>query len=306
MFCVIALIVFAFLGIFSATHRELAKEAFDCVFRKITLRPCNTDFKEKMKGRIVGNLLNRSVFFARVFNRHFELLSWIFFILTIASTFWVARGLYNYYYYASCNGLNVSGFCAFDPAGENNKVSEVEGLACGTVKPEQENLTLDGVDLSLFPKKITDSENTLVFIGCYSCDYTRSTYPIIQELLRKRQINFVFAHYPAKSGTEYMSAIGYCSYKEDQDKFWKLNDLLFASSKDEISDPEFVYGLLSGVGLDPIEIKACTNRTATKTAIETELAELKKTGIYGTPTIFVNDTAIVGPKPERVYRLMLH
>jgi hypothetical protein len=34
---------------------------------------------------------------ARLFNKHFELLSWIFFALMIASTFYVARGGYNFY-----------------------------------------------------------------------------------------------------------------------------------------------------------------------------------------------------------------
>ncbi len=60
MFCLIALIVFSILGIFSATHRKLAKEAFDCVFRRITLRPCNTGFDQKIKGKIIGKLLNKS------------------------------------------------------------------------------------------------------------------------------------------------------------------------------------------------------------------------------------------------------
>ena len=33
-----------------------------------------------------------------------------------------------------------------------------------------------------------------------------------------------------------------------------------------------------------------------------EYGELNKTNMYGTPTIFINDKAFVGPKPYRVYR----
>ena len=60
MFCLIALIIFSILGIFSATHRQLAKEALDCVFRRVTLRPCNTGFDKKVKGKVIGKLLNKS------------------------------------------------------------------------------------------------------------------------------------------------------------------------------------------------------------------------------------------------------
>ena len=55
MFCIVAFIVLSILGIFSATNRALAREAMDCVFRRVTLRPCNTGFDEKMKARILGS-----------------------------------------------------------------------------------------------------------------------------------------------------------------------------------------------------------------------------------------------------------
>ncbi len=50
--CVVALVVLSIMGIFSASNRALAKEAFDCVFRRITLRPCPTGFDEKIKARV--------------------------------------------------------------------------------------------------------------------------------------------------------------------------------------------------------------------------------------------------------------
>ena len=51
MFCIVAFVVLSILGIFSAANRRLAKEALDCVFRRITFRPCNTGFDEKMKAK---------------------------------------------------------------------------------------------------------------------------------------------------------------------------------------------------------------------------------------------------------------
>ena len=304
MFCIIALIIFSILGIFSATHRALAREAFNCVFRKITFRPCNTDFKEKMRGKLVGKLLERSVVAARVFNRHFELISWVFFILMIASTFWVIKGGYNYYLYGSCNGLNESGFCAFDPKGENNKVSEIN-TRCSLEKPTEKNLSIDGVNLSLFPAKNVGSEDTIVFIGCYGCDYTRKAYPLIQKLVAKKKVNYTFAHYPAKEGTDYLSAFGYCAYQQDQDKFWRLNDSFFTSNKTDLSNEDYAEKLASDLGLDSAKIKNCIESPETKSAVQKQYEELQKTHLYGTPTIFINGQALVGPKPYRVYERML-
>lgn len=55
MLCLAALVVFSILGIFSASYRPLAREAFNCVFRKMTLRSCNTGFDQKIKTKLTSN-----------------------------------------------------------------------------------------------------------------------------------------------------------------------------------------------------------------------------------------------------------
>src|ERR1035437_2616533 len=188
--CLIALIVFGIMGIFSASHRALAKEAFSCVFKRITFRPCDTGFQEKVKGKILAKLIARSSFLAKMVNKHYEILSWIFFILMLGSTIWVLWGGYNFYVYGSCNGLNASGFCAFDPGGENNKVTPLgDGSTCGITQKIEKNVTLNNVDLSSFPTQNTSSKDTVVFIGCYACDYSRKAYSDIQKLVKDKQAN---------------------------------------------------------------------------------------------------------------------
>lgn len=305
MICIISLIVFSILGIFSASHRELAKEALDCVFRRITLRPCNTGFREKIKSRIIGKLLNRSVFLARITNKHFEIFSFVFFILTVTSTFYVVKGGYNFYLYGSCNGLNQSGFCAFDPKGENNKVTDINA-SCGAEVKSEENMTLDNVDLSTFPTKNIGAKDTVVLIGCYECDYTRKAYPDIQKLIKEKKTNYVFAHYPAKEDTNYLSEVGYCVYKEYGNQFWKFNDYLFTVDKVEIYQPDYINTILKNFDFDVDRINNCIDEPETKKTVERQVGELRKTHLYGTPTVFINGKALVGPKPYRVYRSMLN
>jgi predicted DsbA family dithiol-disulfide isomerase len=304
MFCIIAFVVLSIIAIFNVSYRELAREAYDCVFRKITRRPCNTGFKEKMKAKLVGKVLNRSALIAKLLNKHFELLSWILFITTVASIFWTGKGLFNFYMYGSCNGLNKSGFCALDPKGENNKVSTAGG-SCGIGEGDESKVTLNNVNLSLFPTQNNDSKDNVMLIGCYSCDYTRKAYPLIKKLISENKVNYTFAHYPVKEETLYLLPIGYCAYKEDQNKFWQLNDKLFESSKEDIARHEFVDNLLKDIGYDVSKINSCSTSKETNNAIVERRIELEKTNIYGTPLIFVNGKGLVGPKPYRVYERMV-
>lgn len=301
--CIIALIVFGIMGIFSASHRALAKEAFGCVFRRITLRPCNTGFADKIKGKILSKIITRSTFLAKMVNKHYEILSWIFFILMLGSTIWVMRGVYNFYVFGSCNGLNASGFCAFDPSGENNKVTALgDSSTCGVTQKIEKNVTLNNVDLSSFPTQNTGSKDTVVFIGCYACDYSRKAYPDVQKLVKNKQANYIFAHYPAKGDTTFLADAGYCVYRNYPNKYWDYNSYLFSTDKNYILNPVNLNDILTHFNFDVKKVNECANSAETKNAVENQVKELNKTNMYGTPTIFINGKAFVGPKPYRVYR----
>ena len=55
--CIVALAVFAILGIGSLRFRKLAKEAFDCTFRTITFRVCKTNLDERIRARLTAQLM---------------------------------------------------------------------------------------------------------------------------------------------------------------------------------------------------------------------------------------------------------
>jgi protein-disulfide isomerase len=302
--CLIALIIFSILGIFSASQRALAKEALDCILRRVTMRPCNTGFQDKVKGKILSKMINKSTFLTKMVNKHYEILSWIFFVLMAGSTFWFFNGVYNFYVYGSCNGLNESGFCAFDPTGENNKVTPLgDSETCGVTQVSEKSLTLENVDLSIFPTQNLDSKDTVVFVGCYACDYSKKGYPDVLKLIEKKNSNFIFAHYPAKGEvTDNLASVGYCINKDYPDKYWDFNNYLFSAEKDFILDKANLSEILGKFNLDVKKVNECANSSETKEKVETEVKELNKTNIYGTPTIFINGKAFVGPKPYRVYR----
>lgn len=102
--CFIALFVFGFLAIFSARYRPFAKEAFNCVFKRMTLRKCDTGFDKKLKAKITGKLMAKNPRFGAFVYKRFEAISWIFTFILIVSLVYSAIGIYNIVVYNNCNG----------------------------------------------------------------------------------------------------------------------------------------------------------------------------------------------------------
>jgi len=101
--CFIALIILSVLGIFSIKYRRLSREAFGCVFRRVTLRPCETGFDHKVKTGVASWFLRRNEKIGGFVFRRFEILSWIFVILFLVSGVYTARGIYFYAKFGTCN-----------------------------------------------------------------------------------------------------------------------------------------------------------------------------------------------------------
>ncbi len=303
MFCIVSFIVLSILGIFSASNRRLAREALDCVFRRLTLRPCNTGFDEKMKAKILGVVITRSERAAAFLNKRFEVLAWIFFVILMASSIMGVRGLYLFYTTGSCEGLNSPNFCVFDPTGANNEVS-----SSGVCKANQESqapLSLEGLDLSSFPERNPDSPDQIVMIACYHCEYSRKAYPLVYSLAEHYGANLIFLHYPVKEPTDYFSRLAYCVYQADPVKFWDFNEAMFSGKKEQLDDPAYIQSMLTGLGLDAFGIDNCTSSLQTRQAVDAQLKEIARSGFYGTPTVFIGKEALVGPKPYRVYAIAL-
>ncbi len=110
MFCFISAIILSIMGIFSARYRRLAKEGVKCIFKKVSLRPCDASFDDKVKARILVWLAPRYPRAAKFIVNQLDFLAYFFFILFLVSFFFFFRGIYFYLRYGNCNGLS-GGFC---------------------------------------------------------------------------------------------------------------------------------------------------------------------------------------------------
>jgi protein-disulfide isomerase len=296
--CIIAFIVLGIMGIFSAKYRAVAREATDCVFRRLTLRACNTGFQEKVKASFTAAFIGKVPWLARIINKYFEVLSWVFVIIILISVFLAGQGVWFYYRYGSCAGPNQSGLCLLDPTGQNNRVSVCPNT--GAVERRPQDLTLAGVDLNSFPQTRATGDDQIVFVGCVNCYYTRRVYEMLRELAVEREANFVFAHYPVLTEvwvTEFLS----CAWRIDEDNYWDLLSQLFANDSEFNASAAAVLAQAEDFGYEREELEICLASPETATTSAVKIAEIEQTNIFGTPLVFVNDRAFAGPKPRRVY-----
>jgi len=123
--CIVALVVFGILGIFSAKHRKMFFEALHCLKRNITLRPCETGFDRRMKYKIASRFHNYPKAYSFIY-RHFNIFSWFLVITLFASFAIAARGGYYLITEKTCDPDNPENCPFADLAGYNATEAECE------------------------------------------------------------------------------------------------------------------------------------------------------------------------------------
>lgn len=106
MFCIVAFVIFGILSLFSAHYRTLAKKAWGCVLRKITLKPCDISVQEEIKSRLIGKFILTRPRLAKFIDRFAEAFSWAFVILSVWSLMVVVSSGLNLFVYDTCNPNN--------------------------------------------------------------------------------------------------------------------------------------------------------------------------------------------------------
>lgn len=286
--CIIAFFVFAFLSIFSAKYRPLAREGFECVFKTITLRPCDTGMDDRIKAHFVSETLKYSPMAARLLNNHFTLVSWIFVILTIGSFAYSAYGVYNFYYYGNCDGpTSITGVCVLnDITGDYGRFSEPKDLIAPT--------TLDGITAGK-----PDADVVIVEFGCFTCPYTKQAESAVTQIVEdySDSVYYVFKPFPLpQHGGSYETAKAVlCA--EKQGKHWELKDEIFAQQMVCAEQGNIaIRDIAEAVGLDMEEFDACYDSSETVAELEKYISQGEESNIYATPTFFINGQPAIGPQ----------
>lgn len=296
MICVLALIVFSILAVFSAKYRPLAKEAFDCVFRRITLRKCQSGLDKRIKNQLTGKILKKNKKIGLFIYKYFEVFSWLFLILLILSATQAGISTYNYVKYGNCNGPSGEGFCIFDPTA--GSISQ-EGFCPANAKEGTEPVLPENINSELEDKAWVGNKEAgtrIIEFGCFSCPNTAKQAKAIKEIIKEygKEILLIYIDFPIPSHeyAEEAAISSYCVRKQSLEKYWEYHFKIFEKQKE--LNPEKLREWAEETGINMNEYDDCIKSPEAKQFVEKEKELGIKTGIYGTPTIFIGNNTIIG------------
>ncbi|MBI3588781.1 thioredoxin domain-containing protein [Candidatus Micrarchaeota archaeon] len=281
-----AFVVLGVMSVFSAKYRPLAKEAFRCVFRTVTFRPCDTGLDDRIKAEVLSRVMRFSLPAARLANRHFQTLSWVFVLLTLGSLAYSALGIYNFYQYGNCDGPQASGACIL------NYLTSDYGRFSSPTELIAPNDTANGIvagDLG--------SNVTVVEFGCFTCPYTKQDEPAVQALIADGSVKYIFKPFPLPGHPYSRDAANAVLCADRQGKSWELRKLVFdhqeACAKGGVLPIKI---LAENAGLNMTQFDKCFDGNLTSSELDHYIAQGKASHIYATPTFFINGKPFVGVK----------
>jgi protein-disulfide isomerase len=135
-----------------------------------------------------------------------------------------------------------------------------------------------------------DARITLVEYGDYQCPHCRAAVGIIDELRRRYggKLRFGFRHFPlAKMHPQARIAAEAAEAAAVRGKFWEMHHLLFENAeKLELSN---LVEYARQLGLDADAVKVEIESHAYAARLQEDLASGVRSGVNGTPTLFIND-----------------
>ena len=143
-------------------------------------------------------------------------------------------------------------------------------------------------NLMTYYKGNLDAKVTFLQISDLECDMCRKYAPIFQELYEKYKdkVRFGFTQFGSYTS---LSAIAAESAAK-QGKFWEMHDAIaFNKTLPELED---IKTIAKGLGLDMDAFEKDLNSLEIKEALKENFSKLDAAGIYGTPTIMINNKLI--------------
>ncbi|MFH1391183.1 MAG: thioredoxin domain-containing protein [Candidatus Diapherotrites archaeon] len=296
--CIVALIVFGILSIFSAKHRPLAKEAFGCMLRTVTLRPCNTGLDKRFQMIVSMKLMKHHQGLGKFVHAHFKSIANAFMLLFLLSIMFSGIGLFNLWVYGNCNGPDSSELCLLNTETYSN--SNPLGFLFPSSPEQVKMVSYEGLP----SKGTSDAEITIVEVGCFSCPFTKAIEPTIEEVMQKYEgkVELYLKYFPLPRHNYSSEASEAAECARDQGKFWEYTELLFSqqaecSQQPDVEELKVIYKQFAGdINLDVEQFSQCVDSGKYQEYVEQQKQESIDAGIYGTPTFFINGKVLVAPK----------
>ena len=135
-----------------------------------------------------------------------------------------------------------------------------------------------------------DAPVTIVEYGDFQCRFCGAAYPNLAEVLRQRadMVRLAYRHFPITNVHPYAeSAAETAEAAAARGRFWEMYDWLY-QHQDQL-DPVHLSLGVEQIGLSPEEIAAEVGRQEYADRVRQDFVGGIRSGVNGTPTLFVND-----------------
>ena len=142
-----------------------------------------------------------------------------------------------------------------------------------------------------------DAKVTVEVWSDFECPFCARGGNTLKQLREKYgdKIRVVFRHSPLPFHEHARLAAAASMAAAEQGRFWEYHDALFQQQKE--LDRASLEKLAKKLKLDVERFKRALDGGAYDNYLDAEGVEARQRGVAGTPTFFVNDTALVGARP---------
>ena len=143
----------------------------------------------------------------------------------------------------------------------------------------------------------TSAKVTVEVWSDFQCPFCSRGNATVKQLREKYgdKIRIVFRHAPLPMHGNARLAAEASMAANAQGRFWEFHDALFQQQR--ALDRASLEQLAQKLGLDVERFKRSLDTHEFAGYVEADVVESRSRGISGTPTFFVNDTAVVGARP---------
>lgn len=147
---------------------------------------------------------------------------------------------------------------------------------------------------------------TLVEYADFECGYCGMAYPIINKVQRHfgKQLRFVFRHFPLTQAHPHAELAAETSeFANNKNRFWQMHDLLFENQANLSAD--LMLELIDLLKLPKSDYEQALQNKIYLPKIKEDFMGGVRSGVNGTPTLFINGYRYTGPVQyeELIYTL---
>ena len=141
-----------------------------------------------------------------------------------------------------------------------------------------------------------DAPVTLIEYGDYQCPVCAQAFPIVEEVKKHfgDNLRFVFRHFPLTEMHPFAEpAAETAEFAGEHEKFWEMHDLIYENQYN--LNIELLFALTESLNLSPAKLKETLTHQTFNHKIQRDFIGGIKSGVNGTPTLYINDARYSGP-----------